>query len=241
MHKLAKKLCLPNTPAIYVKTTSGGGGGEDPAFVRSKIAQLGSSETTTVPITLDAAVGSGNCLIVVVHSVGANGAPDTCTITDNQSNTYTIIDSHQNTAADYNTYTAYCSNITNAPTTVTATLSVARAYRAIYVMEVSHIKASSPLDGHAIASVNSNTTANGLSSGSITPTTDGDFIFGYCVDAGGHGIDAITSGFTADIAESGSFYSEYKLQTTAASIAATFTSSHSFVQSTNTVIAFKKA
>lgn len=236
-HGVALASALMTSAAIG----GGGGGGSAPAFVQRKMGLNGSSDTTSIPCTLDAVVGNGNGLIVVAHSAGdGTSTPDTCTVTDDKGNTYTLVDSHQNSPASYCTYTFYCTNITNAPQTITATLNISRQFGAIAIAEFTNLKAASPLDGHAIASTNGNESPDGISSGSITPTTDGDLIFGYAVDATSNGIVAITTGFTAGFAASNTWYSEYKVQTTAAAVAALFTGADAGVRVTATVLAFKR-
>lgn len=194
--------------------------------VQGRNHQNGASSSTTVACGSGdglTAIASGNTVVVEVG--WSSTAGDTVTgITDNQGNTYTLSDLARETSVGYSYQTAYRANITNAPTTITATLSASRTFAAITIQEYSGFLGSSPLDGHAMqAQQNPGTGANAISSGNATPTTNGCLIFGATVNVNGTAAVGYGTGYTGRDNFSNTFESEDKTQAAAAATAATFT------------------
>lgn len=205
----------------------GGGGG----FVGSSL-----------PATLAAPVGSGNCVIGAVEYRAF--AATLNSITDNQGNTYTVLDTV--TVSSRSRATFVLGNITNGPTVISANFDVADN-ASIVVEEFSGVIASAgPTDGHTGQEQSlPGTSTDALTSGSVTTTTDGDLIWGVTYDQDGGVVISAGTGFTLGLAHvtpggDGYFSTEYKTQTTAASVAATFTTSKSGVHDTF-VVALKAA
>ena len=177
-----------------------------------------------VTATLGAAVTSGDalCLMVITNVAG------TPTMSDNGtggSASYVLVTT-STAQGGYTAYTFYALNVTHAPTTVTATpTSSGQVY--LIVDEVSGVATSSALDGSG--AINDQATApnttDGVTSGSITTGTNGDFIWGASFVSAGISLTQGT-GYTAGTNLGGFTFlgSEFKVQSTAGAVAATFTS-----------------
>lgn len=203
-----------------------------------------SVSATSISATFGATVGNGNAVIVYVWF--SNGG--TTTISDDKSNSYTLVDT--NSVVSVRSF--YLTNITNAPITVTVTFGTTQTgsntVASIMIDEFSGIATSSPLDGHTINRVTfPGTGTDAVTSGSITTTTNGDLIWGAVIDelsitnaaAAGTGF---TLGTQNAAGTNGRGATEYLIQGTAGSIAATFTQTASSGGRPSTdVIAFKAA
>lgn len=197
-----------------------------PAFrVQGKSQQNGASSSTTVAVTLTNVVGVNNSLKVSVGWASNNG--DTVTgVTDDKSNTYTLVDLARNGSSAYTWQSAYLLNAANSPQTVTATISSSRTFAIILVDEYSGVRVSSAIDGHAINDQGSSTPAGTkFTSGNITPTTNGDLIYGSVVNISGAGNQSADTalGYTSRIQANNVFTTEDRIQASAAAVAATFT------------------
>jgi hypothetical protein len=161
--------------------------------------------------------------------VSWGGGATLTSVTDDQGNTY-------NTSSLLDVPSSqwfaifWLGNVTNAPTTITATFSGTNFFQAMIWDEYSGIAAlTDPSDGHVgqvQASVAATTDA--ITSTGITTTVDGDLIYGATMSDSGI-IPSAGTGFTAR--ESGNAagagvaaMTEDLVQTTAGSVAATFTS-----------------
>lgn len=190
------------------------------ANVQSGIQQNGNTSSTTVAVTLASPVGNGNLICV---SVGyASGTLSTPTVTDDKGNTYNAVDGAVNSATAYCWLTFYLAGIANGPKTITATFSGAQSYATIVVDEFSGGATGVALDGHAINAQNGPSGTDSVTSGSITPTTNGDLIYGSSVNIGGSGSTSGT-GFTSGQNVASSFNTEYETQATVGAVAATLT------------------
>jgi hypothetical protein len=196
------------------------------ANVQNQVA--GSSIAVSSISATVTAVGSGNLVCGFVETQ-SQVTTDLTSVTDNAGNTYTIVDNVAR-GGGFNGCLAsfYLANITNAPTSITATLGTANACE-IMVSEYSGVATTSPLDGHAMQFQGSpGTGANGVTSGNITTTINGDLIFGGVTDTNGssNGL-AAGSGFASRILNNtanGNFQTtEDQIQASAGVIAATFT------------------
>lgn len=234
IHHPIDKFWMPNTAPFY----KAAGGVLVPGYIQGNTGQNGATASTTIPVTLTSAVGSGHMLCVTVNWAGLVGE-SLVSVTDDKSNTYALVDSIVN--ANFCSANAYILNVTNAPQTITATISNSRAFGSIVVDEWSNVLASSALDGHVSQTqTNAGTGANAITSGSITTTANGDLIYGYTVSVSGLGATAGT-GFTQRQGLSSTFYTENLIQATAGSTAATFTASSATDIFNTFVMAFKHA
>lgn len=203
----------------------GGGGGPPPGITHVQGGgSFNSSSSSTWSTTLSP-VGSGNALCIAVGYV--NGTADTISIADGHSNTYTQVDQSSQSGFQWTTF--YAINVTGSPTVITVTDSTSpRSFNGMVVDEYTGVATSSALDGHAInPQTNAATSTDAVTSGSITTGTSGDLICSMVVTTAG-GISANGTGFTAatsDAAGAGVFWSEYQVQSSAGSIAGTWSTS----------------
>ncbi len=204
------------------------------SFVQSKAtAAEGIITSDTIAVAFDSAVGSGNTVcggVTYQHTLG-----NVSSISDNQGNSYTVQRATNAGGSDTVALaTFYRANITNAPTTITVTYSnLSMIYRALVVGEMSGV-ATAPLDvetGQYQAAPGTGTDA--VTSGGVTTTANGDFICGFA---------AVASAFRANSFTAGTGYTEREetaptsgidlafetqVQSSAGSIAATFTQANS--------------
>ena len=204
-----------------------------------------SANATTVAITISA-VGNGNGVAGIVMWGSATNT--LVSVTDNQSNTYTIHGTQLNPGGN-NRSTArfYRLNITNAPTIITATVSPGVTYHSMGVVEFSGCDAFD--GGVSQAQTPAPTGTDGMTSTAITTTANGDFIVGGAIDTFSWRTNPFfTAGtnFTNKV-ESGNGTNNFncavesRVQATAGSVAATFTVGTAVADSATHVMAFKAA
>ena len=203
------------------------GGTGAPALVQGNSHQNGGATSTTVAVTLAAPVGVGNLVCVSVGFAGASG--HTATVADDQGNTYTPVNSVFDSGQSYKWLTFYKQNISNAPQTITATISNANAFESIVVDEFSGVVASSALDGHTINDQPTIASGTGVTSGNCTTTVNGNLVYGTSVNVSGVGTFTKGASFTQGASANnvaGLFNTEYLVQAAAsASTSATYTHS----------------
>lgn len=212
------------------------------SYIQGNTHENLSTSSSTVAVTLASTVGSGHALMVWVGWASNSG--DTVTgISDDKSNTYTLVDLARDNAEGYSWQSAYLLNATNAPKTITATLSASQPFASIVVDEYSGIASSAALNGHAMQDqLDPGIGANAVTSGNITTTAGGDLIYGGTVSITSSTLTAGTSFAQRQFVDS-SFETEDRTQASAGSVAATFTTngSGSVYNFITGVMAFKAA
>ena len=159
------------------------------------------------------------------------------TITDSQGNTWTravqINGGGGGTIEGW-----YAMNVSAGANTVTATYSAAASYAALMIHEYSGAATTGALDVVASQNqTNPGTAADAVSSSSAITTVDGALIFGCTGEGNGTGSLSAGTNFTLRVTVFGDSPSEDRIQTTAGSVAATFTtddptSNHSTIMAT---------
>lgn len=191
-----------------------------------------SANATSLAVSLGGAVSSGS-LVVITIIWGAVTSP-TPTVTDDKSNSYHLVPASQY-SNNFNQGVAvyYLGNVANGPTTFTATLHSSNQ-NSILVEEFSGGAAvGDPIDGNAGQEQDAlaSTSADAITSGTFTTTTNGDLIFGAELSTAQFP-DAVGTGFTLGIQDSNSgafLETEYRTQAAASSTtAATFTQNTGF-------------
>lgn len=201
------------------------------AYVQSNLTQTDGTASTTIVVTLPGAVTVGNWIAVygAWNSGGVSPASRFSSLVDDLGNTYTTVDSLNDTDSD--DHRTFYAKVTNGGTpTITLTLTNACGYRSLVAHEVSGLDATAPLDQHTIVNQASpGTGTDGVTTGNVTTTTDGQYIFGatHLNNTTTQTIAAGT-GFTGRESNSGGgdtppFRSEDQIQSVAGSVAATFT------------------
>lgn len=187
-----------------------------------------SSGLTTFTITLGGAISPGSTICI-----GAAGAPSIgslvhWTLTDNASgNTYQRVTDVYDSVGGFEAAMFLGVNIQNGPTTLTLHSTTGTfGFVAILADVFTGVSIVSPLDGdngQVQGPPGPGTGTNAISSGSFSPATSGDLIWGYSVNEGSFGGDAVGTGFTQGRTDSSSYLSEYNLSGASGSQAATFT------------------
>lgn len=233
MYKSVKKLWLPSLAAMYVSEATIG---PDPAWVQAKNHFNGSSSDATCVATFDAPVASGNTVLVVF---GTASTGDDYTVADDKGNTY--IAGPEVAGGSYTWASFYSIGVTNAPTVITVSINSgvsARSYNSILISEYSHVGAFDVSAGNPNQSGSGTTDA--ITSTAATTNFNGELIFGACVNLSGVSTLDMGTGFTQDQVSGENFNTEYLIQPTAGSVAATFTGTGSDNFST-LMMAFKRA
>lgn len=226
----AAALWVPAFPAIVKAQSSlwevassgvaAAGGGSSISFVQDAIAQwFGGSGTTesTGAVTVTA----GHLLVV---AVAWQTSGSTISSISGNSNTFTLADSLSD--ATYGTLDLYyVKNCNGGSTQVTVTWSSDPGFGYISLHEVAGASTTAPLDQHHIA-----TPANPpISSGNVTTTTSGQYVFGASFDGDGSSALTAGAGFTIPAHSNTSFgATEYQLQSASGTTASTFASGAPF-------------
>lgn len=185
---------------------------------------------------------TGGNMIVAAVSWDTTGGAGTLTCSDNLGDTYTTVNTWNDATNTQALAICYAPNIAGGATTVTATLSATHVTRRLVITEYSGVATSSPVDvSTGVGGGTGTTTANATTSGSTTPTTDGDLIFGAVMDTAGTNAAVQGAGFNMrNFTNLKDLVTEDLLQNTAASTAATWTfgTAHRYNAA---VVAFKPA
>lgn len=199
-----------------------------PAHVQTPALVTNDLTSTTIAQTFGSAVTVGNRIVVAV-SWSAGGATNYPTIADTRGNVYTRhIDDYD--TANLQGLAVYSAPVTTGGTnTVTCTFGTTTDYRRLSIHEYSGISSSNPIDTTDKNKVTSggSTATDGVTSTASNTTTDGCLIYG----ARQHdqaGVPTVTAGtgFTSRT-NNNEHSTEDRIQTTAGSVAATWTHSTS--------------
>jgi hypothetical protein len=185
----------------------------------------GATSSTTVVVTLPAPVAPGDMVIASV--AWASTVADTITgISDDKNDHLVLVDVNPLTTGNFFWQSSYLlsSAITSGAQTFTGTFAGARQFASIVVDEFSGVAGSAALDGHAFLAASApSTNPDSVSSSAITPTTNGDLIYGSTLNVIGGGTQSAGTGFTQGQITANFNVTEFLTQPTAASIAATMT------------------
>jgi len=213
-------------------------------FVQSSSAVL--SGVTSLPVSFSSNVTVGDVIAVFVawDSVVAtlSSVTDTCGA-GGGSNTYTLLDNP--TTGNASRAMAYAVVGKSGACTVTANIAGGTVNGKIVVHEISGVNTGTPLAGHKItAQTTPGTGIDAVSSGNITTTQNGDYIFGASIDEGANGTHfAAGTGYAWHelTRPTGSMMSEDKVQPSAGSVAATFTGDQAGASYLTGIMAFQPA
>lgn len=168
-------------------------------------------------------------------------------VTDDQSNTYSLVTAITDSTNNGVIQLFYKENVTSV-TTVTAHFTSSAQVR-VAISNYTGIATASAIDGHTgQVQTTPGTGANIVTTGTFTPTTNGDLIYGGCSEAFGGAIvytagtspNAFTQRASNTGAENDALFTEDFIQSTAASIAATMGQTANFT-TMSAVAAFKAA
>jgi len=197
--------------------------------------------STTIAQAFRGPVTAGNLIVAAVtwDTVSTVG---TLTCSDNLGNAYTTLTIWNDATTFQALGICYAPNIAGGSATITATLSTSQVTRRIIASEYRGVATSGVVDvSTGVGGATGTTTANAITSGSVTPTKDGDLIYGAVMDTGGTGASSPGTGFTQrNFTNLKDLAVEDFQQLTAAPVAATWTfgTAHRYDAA---VIAFKAA
>jgi hypothetical protein len=190
-------------------------------FVQGNIFRQGS--ITNISVTLSSNVTANNIIAAEVsydNTITLTSITAPC-VTGN----FTLVDTVAGTSRNTQAYAVISGS---GSCTVTGNLS-GTTNANLAVQEIAGINSSNPLDKHAMQKqVGPGTGTDAVTSGNVTTTANGDYIFGVTFDdAGTNPTFTAGTGFTSRVTlpVSGGLSMEDKIQSTAGSVAATFTSS----------------
>lgn len=198
--------------------------------VQGNLSTQTSSAATTKSVTLGVAVGSGNSVLGLVTWDGT-GSVALTSVTDDKGNTYNL-ETVVTDPAPGRVCAFSRTNITNAPTIITANFASSVGYLSILADEFSGGSTATTDERDGTAHTGQyqgapGTGTNAITSGSVTTATNGDLIYGAVSVSTSITPPSVGTGFTIGNSSSYPDYaiaSEYRIQTTAGSgTAATFT------------------
>lgn len=207
-----------------------GPGAPTPNRVQSIVGADGSATAaTTATATFSGAVKNGNKVLGMVTWYDPGALITLSGVTDNQSNSYTVAGTVLYTLlAQRVAYFYSTSAITNAPTVITATFSGSAQFRRVLIEEWSGIAAFDKYAGNEQSAPGTGTDA--VTSTAVTPTTNGQLIWGgmeVVYDTGSAPTVSVGTGYTVGLAPVAAnavpMGTEYKIQSSAASVATTWT------------------
>ena len=205
------------------------------AYVQSNSGTVFSG--TTIAVAYSSNVTAGGLL--VCHIYANHGISS---VADSRSQTYSA-STNVTDGATYSLATFYFPNTTGGACTITCTFAGAVTYASMQVAEYSGVATSLPLDQTTSNNQTTPGTAtDAITSGSVTTTTDGQLIVGWTTALTG-GVGTVTAGtnYTARTNIFGDTVDEDRVQTSAGSIAATFTTTSATSNYITIISTFKAA
>lgn len=206
-----------------------------PAHVQSPTAATAFSGTT-IALAYGSNVTAGSLLVCYIYANhGISG------VADSRSQTFSsAINVTDN--ATYSLAIFYYPNTTGGADTVTVTFLGAITYASLQCSEYSGVATSSPLDKTASNSqTDPGTATDAVTSGNVTTTTNGQLILGWSSAlVVGAGTLTAGTGYTGRTNVFGDTLMEDRVQTSAGSIAATFTNSFATSDYITLIATFKE-
>lgn len=205
-----------------------------PAHVQSPAAATVFSGTT-IALAYGSNVTAGSLLTCWIYANnGISGVADSRSQTF--SSAINVTDGATYSLANY-----YFPNTTAGADTVTVTFVGAVTYASLQCAEYSGLASSSPLDQTTSNSqTDPGTASNAITSGNVTTTTDGQLILGWTSAlVVGAGTVSAGTGYTGRSNVFGDTLFEDQVQTSAGTIAATFTTNHATSDYITLITTFK--
>lgn len=205
-----------------------------PAHVQSPTAATAFSGTS-INLAYGSNVTAGNLLVCYIYANhGISG------VADSRSQTFSSA-VNVTDGATYSIAIFYYANTTGGADTVTVTFAGAITYASLQCSEYSGVATSSPLDKFASNSqTDPGTASNAITSGNVTTTTNGQLIVGWTTAlVVGAGTVSAGTGYTGRTNVFNDTLHEDQVQTSAGSIAATFTTNHATSDYITLIATFK--
>jgi hypothetical protein len=207
-----------------------------PAHVQSPTAATAFSGTS-INLAYGSNVTAGNLL--VCHVYANHGISS---VADSLTQTFTAA-VNLTDGSTYSVATFYYANTAGGADTVTVTFAGAITYASLQCSEYSGVQTSSPLDQTTSNNqTDPGTGTDAVTSGNVTTTTDGQLIVGFSTAlVVGAGTLSAGTNYTARTNVFGDTLCEDRVQTSAGSIAATFTNSLSTADFITLISTYKAA
>lgn len=199
--------------------------------------------TSTATLVITIAPTTAGSLIYVPFQFNNGGGQTVTSVKDSANNVYTAGFASPPTLVSYQSNGYYFAGVGAGVTSVTITLSSGTVING-FVTEESGLATSSVVDGTPVGATNATSTS--FNSGTTTPASASDVLFGFSGSPAGSGLTYTATGGWAALATSSNssdgdtFFIERQVVAAATPVAATGTISVSS-NLTSTVIAFKKA
>ncbi|PYS12164.1 MAG: hypothetical protein DMG15_15320 [Acidobacteria bacterium] len=205
-----------------------------PISFKQAASSTSDANATTISRAFTSAATAGNLIVVAVSW----GSSNTLSCSDTQGNLYTTITIQYDDNNNQSLGICFAPNIKGGATTVTATFNGSAPYRRILIHEYSGIATTNPVDVTKINNANGTTTTNGITTTAGVTPVSGDLIFAAVMDDTGPITITPGTNFTQRASVGGDVATEDLVQTTAGSIAATwtFTAPHRYLAQ---MVAFK--
>lgn len=193
-----------------------------PTYVQGA-TDIGGNPSSSLNVAFPSNNAAGDLL--VVEATFDSSSDSTFTCSDSQSNTYSSPYVINNATHGQSLGVCYAANSKSGANTVTVTMTTGNCCLETDIAEYSGIATSNPLDVETGQPGSGNTSADNVTSGAATTTTNGDLIFGAINDVQGlAGSISAGSGFTKRVNSVTNYtVAEDQTQTSAGSIAATAT------------------
>lgn len=212
------------------------------AFVQNVDKNWFSGSGTTETVTFVSTPGAGNT--IVCYTAWLTTTSNITSVKDGNNTAYTVIDNTTNgTLSQASDYVLANSAGNTGAKSITVTWGADPGSGSLQCHEVSGVATSNVLDVHTInIQVNPGTGTNAVTSGNVTPTANGDYLFGASADGNagtGTWVAGTNVAWTGEGTSGSWYFSEQFVQTTAAAVAATFTNPNAFTQPITVIVALK--
>ncbi len=158
----------------------------------SGFASPWSSSSSSIVATFSNATAAGDLIAVYVSYAGNTSVQG---VSDSLGNSYTVVDTVDDGDDTQKSSTAYAKNIAAGTDTVTVKLDGSVCCRVVIVHELGGADPAAPLDAHSGHEEGSTgTSSNAVTSGTMTTTSDHDYIFAGTSDGKAASGQHITAG-----------------------------------------------
>jgi hypothetical protein len=185
----------------------------------------GHVNTGSPSVTLAKPVGFGNCLLVAAYTAALSFV-GSVSLTDDKGNVYKISDQGNDTTNGNSFTIFYLSNITNGPTVLSLGTGIGTDWQTSVVADefFGVSTASDPRDGHVLAVGTQSAGTDGVTSGNITTTANGEIIWSAVLESASLSPDSTSgTGFTPLESDAFGTQTEYLIKSTAGTVAGTWT------------------
>ena len=146
----------------------------------------------TITATLPQPSAAGDLLAIYVSFEGSTSL---ASVTDDQSDPYTIVQTLTDSGDGQKSATAYAANVPAGVTTIVANLAQSKCCRLIVVHELRGVDPATPLDNYSGQHQSSTgTDTDGVTTGPMTTTSANDYIFAVTSNSSNDNGQAITVG-----------------------------------------------